>query len=90
MFQDSELSEFNSYRVIEYAALWRFYFVSKHEDISQNFFFLSQIIRGLYAMFYSQDPKLKLLNNLIKLNWKIARAASTGRNPEELLKELSH
>ena len=41
-------------------------------------------------MFYSQDPKLKLLKNLIKLNWKMARAASTGRNPEELLKELSH
>ena len=90
MYQDNELSEFNSYRVIESAALWRFYFVSKHAELSQNFFFLSQIIRNLYAMFYSQDPKLKLLKNLIKLNWKMARAASTGRSPEELLKELSH
>lgn len=90
MFQDDELSEFNSYRVIESASLWRFYFVSKHEELSRNFFFLSQIIRSLYAMFYSQDPKLKLFKNLIKLNWKMVRAASTGRNPEELLKELSH
>ena len=90
MFQDTELSKFNSFKVMEAAALWRFYFVSKHKELSLGFFFLSQLIRTLYAMFNPQDPKLRLLKNLLALNWKLLKTIITKRNPEELLSELRH
>jgi GT2 family glycosyltransferase len=90
MFQDNELSKFNSFRVMEAAALWRFYFVSKHKELSLGFFFLSHLIRTLYAMLNPQDPKLMLLNNLMALNWKLFQAIITKRDPRELLSELRH
>ena len=90
MFQDNELSKFNSFRVMEAAALWRFYFVSKNKELSLGFFFLSQLIRTLYAMLNPQDPKLMLSRNLMALNWKLFKAIVTNLDPEELLCELRH
>jgi glycosyltransferase involved in cell wall biosynthesis len=87
-FQETELSNVDSFRVIEAASLWRFYFVSKYKELSLNYFFLSQIIRTIYAVVNSDEPSFSLFGKLIKLNWKMFKCKFTGRSPEVLLSEL--
>ena len=87
-FQETKLSNVDSFRVIEAASLWRFYFVSKHKELSQIYFFLSQIIRTIYAVVNSDEPRFVLFSKLIKLNWKVLKCKFTGRSPEVLLSEL--
>jgi glycosyltransferase involved in cell wall biosynthesis len=87
-FQETELSNVDSFRVIEAASLWRFYFVSKYKELSLNYFFLSQIIRTIYAVVNSGEPRLSMFGKLIKLNWKMFKCKFTGRSPEVLLSEL--
>jgi glycosyltransferase involved in cell wall biosynthesis len=88
-YQDTELSQFDSFRVIEAASLWRFYFVSIHKELSLGHFFLSQLVRNIYAMIYSKDSKLKLLLELIGLNWGMVKTVIIGGSPKELLNRLS-
>jgi hypothetical protein len=88
-FQDSEMSQFDSFEVLRAASLWRFYFVSTNKELSLGYFFLSQLMRTIYAMRYSKDPKLVLSLKLIELNWLMVKTAIMGAPPEELLKGLS-
>ena len=88
-FQDGEMSQFNSFKVFEAASLWRFYFVSINKELSLGYFFLSQLARTIYAMIYSQDPKLTLLLKLVEINWIMAKSAIMGGSPEGLLNQLS-
>jgi len=87
-FQETELSDVDSFRVIEAASLWRFYFVSKYKELSLNYFFLSQVIRIIYAVVNSDELSFSLFGKLIKLNWKMLKCKFTGRSPEVLLSEL--
>jgi glycosyltransferase involved in cell wall biosynthesis len=89
-YQDTELSQFDSFRVIEAASLWRFYFVSMHKELSLGYFFLSQLMRSIYAMIYSKDAKSTLLLELIKLNWAMVKTVIIGGSPKELLNRLNH
>jgi glycosyltransferase involved in cell wall biosynthesis len=87
-FQESELSQLDSFPVMESAALWRFYFINEHKEMSFGWFFLAQIIRAFFAVSRSRDDKLKLIKKLFGLNLKLLKAQLTAIQPKSLLERL--
>ena len=89
-FQDSEMSQFDSFKVLQAASLWRYYFVTRHRELSLTRFFLSQVVRGIYAIKQSKKSKGKLSIELVKLNLKIMKSYLTKIPPHDLLNELKN
>lgn len=89
-FQDSEMSQFDSFEVLRAASLWRYFFVNSHGELSFTRFFLSQVVRAIYAIKQSKKSKVKLSIELIKLNLKIMKSYLTKIPPHDLLNELKN
>lgn len=87
-FQESELSQLDSFPVMESAALWRYYFIKNHREMSFGWFFLGQIIRALFAVSRTRDGKLKLFKKLFGLNLKLLKAQLTAIEPKSLVERL--
>jgi hypothetical protein len=87
-FQESELSQLDSFPVMESAALWRYYFIKNHREMSFGWFFLGQIIRALFAVSRTRKYKLKLFKKLFGLNLKLLKAQLTAIEPKSLLERL--
>jgi len=89
-FQESQLSDFDSFEVLRSASLWRYYFITKNQGLSFRWFFLSQIIRSFYAIRKAKVSRLGLALELLRLNVKLVRSHFTGVSPNVLLNELKH
>ena len=87
-FQSNELTQFDSLEVIKSASYWRFFFVAKSSDLSFKWFFLSQVVRVLYAVKTAKQNRVQLLVELLKINYKLLRSYLTSKSPESLLNEL--
>ena len=89
-FQESQLSDFDSFEVLRAASYWRYYFISKNQGLSFRWFFLSQIIRSLYAIKKAKVKGLGLLLELLRLHFNLVRSHFAGVSPNVLLNELNH
>ena len=89
-FQESQLSDFDSLEVLRAASYWRYYFISKNQELSFRWFILSQIVRSLYAIRKAKIKRLGLSLGLLRLNVKLVRSHFAGVSPNVLLNELKH
>ena len=89
-FQESQLSDFDSFEVLRAASYWRYYFISKNQGLSFRWFFLSQIIRSLYAIKKAKVKRLGLLLELLRLHFNLVLNHFAGVSPNVLLNELNH
>jgi glycosyltransferase involved in cell wall biosynthesis len=89
-FQESQLSDFDSVEVLRAASFWRYYFISKNHELSFRWFFLTQIIRSLYAIRKAKVKRLDLSLELLRINVKLLRSNFLGVSPKVLLNELNH
>ena len=89
-FQESQLSDFDSFEVLRAASYWRYYFISKNQGLSFRWFFLSQIIRSLYAIKKAKVKRLGFLLDLLRLHINLMRSHFAGVSPNILLNELNH
>ena len=87
-FQVSELSDFDSLRVMEAAAYWRFYFVSIHKELSIWSFAFSQIGRSFFAIIKTKERKIHFTLGLIKLEARIIVSIMKKKDPRQLLNLL--
>ena len=89
-FQESQFSDFDSFEVLRAASYWRYYFSSKNQGLLFRWFFLSQIIRFLYAIKKAKVKRLGLLLELLRLHFHLVRSHFAGVSPNVLLNELNH
>lgn len=87
-FQESELSDFDSFNVIEAAAYWRFYFVSMNKELSKWSFAFSQIGRAFFAIIRTKKQKLKFILGMIKIEINIVSSILMKKDPKHLLNQL--
>lgn len=87
-FQERELSNFDSPEVMEAAAFWRLYFVSRHDELSKWFFAFTQIGRAVFAIFRTKKNKLHMIQKMIRIEVKIIQAIRKQKNPNNLLNQL--
>jgi hypothetical protein len=87
-FQSNELTQFDSFEVLKSASYWRFFLVAKSSDLSFKWFFLSQVVRLLYAVKIAKQSRFRLLFGLLKINFKLLGFYFLSKSPESLLNEL--
>ena len=87
-FQENELSNFESPEIMEAAAFWRLYFVTKHDELSIWSFAFTQIGRALFAIFRTKKNKLQVIQKMIRIEIKIMQTILKKRNPIDLLNRL--
>lgn len=87
-FQESELSVFDSFKVLESASLWRYYFVRQHKELSVGRFFISQIARSVFALSNAKSEKVNLFFALTKLNFMILLRILSCGDPKTMINKL--
>lgn len=87
-FQEKELSNFDSPEIMEAAAFWRLYFVTKHDELSIWSFAFTQVGRALFAIFRTKRDKLQIIKKMISIEIKIMLTILKKRNSIDLLNRL--
>ena len=88
IFQDSELSNFDSASVLEAATLWRYYFVKANPELSNWRFQLSQIGRIAFALLNTKYDKRALGIKLLKVQYQMYKSILQKEVPQDLLNRL--
>jgi GT2 family glycosyltransferase len=87
-FQENELSNFDSFSVMEAAAFWRFYFVSTNKELSKWSFAFSQIGRALFAFIRTKEQRFRFILEMIRIEISIVSSILKKNDPKDLLSRL--
>lgn len=87
-FQDSELTDFDSYEVLKAATFWRYYFVKNNPRLSVTAFLISQVGRVIYATVNKKNKRIEFLFKILRIHARLLWGITRRRTPRELLMEI--